>query len=80
MLTLVDELRSVAGDCGFQVENRDFVPHVTLARKVRKLPHQWREITGPDIRWPVNDFVLVRSQTRAEGVEYEAVGSWPLQQ
>lgn len=52
-----------------------FIPHVTLARWVHK--------AGPfmpatRIPWEVREFALIRSETRASGVEYTPLARWPL--
>lgn len=76
--TLVNSLREIARECGLQPENRDFLPHVTLGRKIRKMPTAWHSRVAPAIHWPVREFVLVRSITCAEGVQYQPVVRWPL--
>lgn len=78
LIRFVNDLRALSATCGLQVDARDYVPHVTLARKVKKLPRQWLEKTDPDIYWHASEFVLARSQTSTEGVMYEAVNRWAL--
>ena len=56
-------------------DSNKFVPHVTLARWVHK--------AGPfmpaaRIPWKVDEFALIRSETRASGVEYTPLARWPL--
>jgi RNA 2',3'-cyclic 3'-phosphodiesterase len=73
---LVASLTTVLAQCGFEAEKRPFVPHVTLARKVR----QPKVKAGLEaIRWPVRDFVLVESAVVAGGSRYEVLQRWPLQ-
>ena len=41
----------------------------------------WRaplELNPPAMTWPVNDFALVASDTRSEGVRYEVLRRWQL--
>ena len=64
-------------NCGYVPEKRPFQPHLTLLRKVYKpVP----DMAIGNIVWPVDDFVLVRSNTLSTGVEYEVIGRWPLLQ
>ncbi|MGE5625680.1 MAG: RNA 2',3'-cyclic phosphodiesterase [Bacillota bacterium] len=60
---------------GLKPDPDKFVPHVTLSRWVRKLGQ-----FGPaeKIRWNVQEFTLVRSVTRAGGVDYTPLEQWPL--
>jgi 2'-5' RNA ligase len=80
---LAAALSSRLVEAGFHVEQRAFVPHVTLLRKagrsrkadtegVARLP-VWNALA-----WPVVDFVLVRSLSSAAGTDYRIVGRWPL--
>ncbi|MBE9515686.1 MAG: RNA 2',3'-cyclic phosphodiesterase [Proteobacteria bacterium] len=79
LLALVSELHKSAQSCGLQLDNRELVPHVTLARKIKSFPSSWDQIPAPAIEWPVSEFVLVRSETRSEGVVYQPVYRWALQ-
>ena len=68
-------LRAAAAACGLQPEERPFVPHVTLARKIRpglRLPRP------EPVRWVVESFVLVASETLPGGAEYRILRRWPL--
>ena len=60
---------------GFTPETRPFVPHLTVLRRCRRceLP-----ASPPPVRWPVREFVLVRSETRPEGAVYEILDRWGL--
>ena len=72
---LVDSQTAVSESCGYQAEKRPFVPHVTLARKVR----QPKVKAGLEaIRWPVQDFVLVESVAVEGGAGYEVLQRWSL--
>ena len=73
---LVGKLTAALVPCGFAGEKRPFVPHITLARKVR----QPKVKAGLEvIRWPVQDFVLVESVAGDAGTRYEVLQRWPLQ-
>jgi len=70
---LVDGLTAVSEPCGFEAEKRPFVPHVTLARKVR---HPKVKAGLEAIRWPVQDFVLIESVAVEGGAGYEVLQRW----
>ncbi len=61
--------------CGFSPETRPYLPHVTLARKARRIES---EPVEPPLRWPVDRFVLVESLPLPEPPRYKVVASWPL--
>lgn len=71
-LLLVEQLTKY---CGFQPEQRSFVPHLTLLRKVKRveIPENMQPIV-----WNVQRFVLASSQTLPTGAEYRIVREWPL--
>ena len=75
LITLAGACRGVAVHCGVEGDGRDFVPHVTLARKVRQPP---RLANVPTIFWPVDRFQLFWSRNHGNGVEYEVVAEFPL--
>lgn len=57
-------LGEVLQGLGLPVDERQFRPHLTLARRHTKpLP----EPTGPPLRWPVAGYVLVESQATPPG-------------
>lgn len=72
---LVAMLDEALACCGYQPEQRRFVPHVTLSRKEKK-PHT--KVDLPAIDWKVNEFVLVESVAGDGGVRYVVRGRWPL--
>ena len=71
--SLVRDLNAGMSGCGFVPEERPFHPHLTILRKVRRQSPQ--EI--PAIHWHVDDFVLVQSDTRPDGVQYSVIDRWP---
>lgn len=75
LLRLVGALEVGLGALGFAREARPFLPHVTLARHA----HCGGEpMPAIDVLWPVEDFVLVRSQRREDGAAYEVLARWPF--
>lgn len=63
---------------GLVPDERPYAPHVTLVRKVGRLPAGGLpELAGP-IRWEASDFVLVDSVTAPAGPEYRVISRWPL--
>ena len=68
-------VRQLTSRCQYQAEQRAFVPHITLWRKVRRV-----ELTEnmPPIVWNVQRFVLASSQTLPTGAQYSIVREWPL--
>lgn len=61
---------------GLVLDKRPFVPHVTLARKVRldNLPEFPQAIP-----WRVSEFVLVESSLLPSRASYQVLERWPLQ-
>ncbi|MEE8380096.1 MAG: RNA 2',3'-cyclic phosphodiesterase [Gammaproteobacteria bacterium] len=76
LVTLATQLRDGAIDCGVQMDMRPYNAHVTLMRKIARLPE------GLAIRpfsWAAKSFVLIESTTRPEGVRYEVIREWELE-
>ena len=73
---LVNTLNKGCGDCGLSLDKRPFKAHLTLKRKVHQAPPT--EEVKP-VLWPVERFVLVKSNTLPQGVQYEVVREWLLQ-
>lgn len=61
--------------CGLSLDARPFVTHLTLKRKVKEASPS-TEIKP--VIWPVTSFVLVKSHTLPEGVQYRVVREWKL--
>jgi 2'-5' RNA ligase len=64
-----EDPRTLAIAAPLRTEKRPFATHVTLLRKARAA-------TLPEfrpVRWPVEEFVLVRSKLSARGAEYEVL-------
>ena len=72
---MVEQLETGVQECGFAPEKYPFKPHITLIRKTRKT----KELSGQvNLKWFADAFVLVRSKTWQEGVEYSVVKEWKL--
>jgi 2'-5' RNA ligase len=66
---------ALAADCGFERDRRPFQAHITLARKVPKMPGR---LAIEPLQWPVERFVLVASELGPGGATYTTVGEWRL--
>lgn len=75
LLCLQARLAEGARRCELSIDMRPYAPHVTLLRDAKHPP-----LADPatHIEWQVNDFALVESCTRAEGVRYTVLRTWPL--
>ena len=78
LVELHRQLGSYIEYCGFQVEERAYNPHMTLARKIRKRPNMPQSVQP--LRWQVNEFVLIKSVPVEGGVKYLVKQSFPLAQ
>ncbi|MBI3771485.1 MAG: RNA 2',3'-cyclic phosphodiesterase [Gammaproteobacteria bacterium] len=72
---LVSQLQQGLERCGFKPDPRPYQAHLTLARKVRRGPPAVRP---EPVAWPVDRFVLVRSELNQTGSNYEVIRAWPL--
>ena len=61
---------ALEADCGFQRDQRPFQAHVTVARKVPRMPGR---IAIEPLEWPVERFVLVASELGPNGATYTVV-------
>lgn len=75
LAALVQSLQDALRACGFQPERRPYAPHITLARKARKMPS--RDL-DPPLVWPVREFVLMGSDLDAPPPRYRVLARWPL--
>ena len=75
LLSLVDELRRLSKQAGLSIEERDYRPHLTLARKLKRKPGPLR---FEPLHWQVRDFCLVESVTHPQGASYQPMQSWAL--
>lgn len=72
---LVRSLQALLPACGYTPERRRFVPHVTLARKVKQPRFQLIETP---IYWQVEEFALLESVPTPDGVMYRPLQKWGL--
>jgi len=70
---LVRGLRGALADAGLPFDAKPFVPHITVARKVR--PGSALPALRP-VRWPVAGFALVRSVLDRGGSHYVVLSCW----
>ena len=75
LASLAADLRSALTSGGFALEERPFAAHITLLRRAR-MPRSIAPL--PRVEWPVDEFVLVRSRTSAQGSTYEPLKSFSL--
>ena len=72
---VVQALSTGSREAGFRVDDRPYVPHVTLLRNARRGPG---DAAIPSIIWPVREIALIESAPR-DGVRiYEVLRRWPL--
>jgi 2'-5' RNA ligase len=71
----VQSLHGALKAASFRLEERPFAAHVTLIRRA-KMPSSLPPL--PAVRWPVDEFVLVRSRTSPKGSTYEPVERFAL--
>jgi RNA 2',3'-cyclic 3'-phosphodiesterase len=73
---LVDALEQRLSVRGFNFDQRQYKPHVTLLRKAR-----WTESALPEMKlvcWQAGDFALVQSAQRQGGPNYRVLARFPL--
>ena len=72
LLTLVNALKNKVEQSDIETDKRIYKPHITLARKARKLI----DIDILDIEWSAQSFCLVESCSRPDGVHYQVLQRW----
>lgn len=72
IMKLAEAIISSIWDCGFNLDNRPYRPHVTLARKAKHKP----ELEFAPLTWRADSFCLVESVTKQEGVCYQVIYTW----
>ena len=75
LLTLVKSIRQCVKQQELKPDQREYRPHVTIARKADQLIIPNQDFL---IDWPVYDFVLVVSTPSETGVVYRVLKCWPL--
>ncbi len=72
---LVQACKEIQNKCGLQSETRQFLPHITIVRKVKK---PQTEIKINPTSWQANEFVLVSSELSEKGSVYTVLNRWTL--
>lgn len=75
-IELADKLRASLRSQLKQLDERPYLPHITLARD---LPRGLRPQKIKPLRQQVNDFALIESVCDAGGSHYSILERWPLQ-
>lgn len=77
---LVGSLKDTLSAYGFSFDHRSFTPHITLVRKVQRyvLPKSLIRLVEP-IVWPVNEWILVKSEQASDRSVYTPIGRWSLE-
>ena len=75
LANLVSALREVISTAGFSLEQRAYVPHITLMRNAfcQTLPQLAEPLT-----WQVREWMLVKSEQTSNGSVYTPIRCWPL--
>ncbi|HUH62992.1 MAG TPA: RNA 2',3'-cyclic phosphodiesterase [Terracidiphilus sp.] len=81
LTSLAGEVRSRLASFAEDPEEREFRPHVTLARARRgaSVPRLHSFPPLPALEFTATCFRLYRSQTRPEGAVYTVIREWPLE-
>jgi RNA 2',3'-cyclic 3'-phosphodiesterase len=72
---LVTRLGARLREAGFRIDERPYVPHITLVRDTRRAP---AERVLERIVWRATDFVLVESVRHDNRTAYQVLERWPL--
>lgn len=73
---VVEELRARLGAMGFDLDEKEAVPHVTIARA--KFPVELPDVPIAATRWRIDEISLVESRTLPTGPKYATLRSWRL--
>ncbi len=73
---LANELTTLLGSAGFELEKRPFRAHLTLARKAFEAPAE--SLLRRAVHWESSGFALVESFPHPEGSIYKPIMSWPV--
>ena len=75
LANLVNVLKRDLSAQGFRIEKRRYRPHITLMRKLEKMPEQ--PVLKP-ITMHCRGFTLVSSTLHPQGSRYRVIAEWPL--
>ena len=78
MIQLQLDIRKSLEQLGFEPDNKDFHPHLTVGRAKSiepnsNLPGIFKDITFPQIVWQAVDVRLISSILKPSGAEYEVI-------
>lgn len=76
-ITLAKLIHEIANQSSLQLQQQEYVAHLTLARKCKVKPPA--PIAAANFQWHVDQFHLFESKSTAHGVYYHIQQSWPLQ-
>jgi 2'-5' RNA ligase len=74
LLELAAQLQARMRALGFTLEERPYSPHITLLRKAVRTRGQ--APLSPTCDWPVEAFMLMRSELDAQGSRYSVLRRW----
>lgn len=72
---LVGDMVPLLEICGFKPDERPYSPHITLARKARKIDPY---VLDTPIKWPVGEFALVGSDPGGGVPHYRVLKKWSM--
>lgn len=75
-LDLVALLQKASPACGITLQKRDYISHLTLARKCNENPPA--ALIEPNFAFQATELTLYESASSAHGVVYRPVLSWPF--
>ena len=75
LIKLVKLIKKCVKQQGLKTDQREYKPHVTIARKVKQVIVPKETFYIP---WHVDNFALVVSNSTNDGVEYGVIKDWPL--
>lgn len=75
LLNLVQNLNEMVGCTETDLNQLEYTPHITVARKISEYPNI---VDSPSIRIQFTDVVLYHSQSTNNGVRYKKLRGWSL--
>jgi RNA 2',3'-cyclic 3'-phosphodiesterase len=75
---LYHQVQRAVQDHGFPVEDRPFLPHITLCRANRRNVLRMDPIILPEHIIPIDQLVLYQTQSTPAGSRYIPLKQWPL--
>jgi len=75
-LLLAKQVHEIAIKAGLQIQQQDYVAHLTLARKCKVEPPA--SLVSANFQWHADQLHLFESKSTPQGVSYSIIESWPL--